>query len=320
MRISVVVPTCNRTELLRRCLTALCTQQFDRKQYEIIVADDAGSTETKRLVEQVGQNGVRCVYVPVIGKHGPAAARNAGIRVSRGEIIAFTDDDCIPRRDWLREGAGAFVDGVAGASGKVLVPMNGKKPTDYEVNAARLQFSEFVTASCFYRRHALLNIGGFDERFRMAWREDSDLFFTLMKRQHRLAYAPKAVVEHPVRPARWGVSIGQQKKNIFNALLYKKHPDLYRERLKPVIPWHYYVIVLALAAALSGMLTESGALTLSGLGAWSIGTALFCARRLRNSSHSPAHVAEMLLTSVVIPPTCIFWRIVGAIRYRVWFL
>ncbi len=87
--------------------------------------------------------------------------------------------------------------------------------TDYELNARNLVRSEFVTANCFYRKQALEAVGGFDERFRMAWREDSDLFFSLLERSNgsgpsAFVQAPDAVVVHPVRPAGWGVSISQQ--------------------------------------------------------------------------------------------------------------
>ncbi len=317
IKVSVIVPTCGRTELLKRCLAALCTQRFDKDRYEIIVVDDVGSIETKRVVDGI-DHGVRCRYIPVVGRHGPAAARNAGIRVSRGEIIAFTDDDCIPRPDWLNAGVGVFVDGIAGASGKVEVPIP-ERPTDYEVNAARLQFSEFVTASCFYRKYALLKVGGFDERFETAWREDSDLFFRFLKGENRLAQAPDAVVVHPVRPAPWGISIRQQRKNMYNALLYKKHRDFYRKMLKPVFPWHYYLIVLALIASLTGVALGHPVSALTAFSVWLLATGIFCVRRLRGLSHSFTHIAEMIVTSVAIPPTCIFWRLVGAIRYRVLF-
>lgn len=319
VRVSVIIPTSGRTELLKRCLTALCTQDFDRSQYEIIVADDAGSPETKRLVKGMDVNGTSLRYVPVTGNHGPAAARNTGLRHSRGEIVAFTDDDCIPSPEWLKAGTAAFVDGIVGASGKIVVPLP-ERPSDYELNASRLEFSQFVTANCFYRKPALMKIGGFDERFRIAWREDSDLFFRLLKGQNRLTEAPDAIVVHPVRPAPWGISISQQKKNVFNALLYKKHRRFYRERLKPVFPWHYYAIVLALIVSVVSLVTGHRDLSLGAFAFWFVATLFFCLHRLKRSSRAPKHVLEMAVTSLVIPPVCIFWRLVGAVRYRVFFL
>jgi glycosyltransferase involved in cell wall biosynthesis len=318
IKVSVIVPTCGRAELLKKCLAALACQVFERSSYEVIVVDDAASRETRRVVEEYEQKGLMVRYIPVIGKHGPASARNTGLRLSRGEIIAFTDDDCIPDPRWLKTGTMAFMDGIVGASGKLVVPL-AEKPSDYEMNAARLEHSQFVTANSFYRRPALVGIGGFDERFRTAWREDSDLFFRLLKAEKKLTHVPEAVVVHPVRPAPWGISVKQQRKNVFNALLYKKHRDLYRQKLKPVFPWHYYLIVLALILSIVSALAHKPVPGFGLFFAWVLGTVLFCAHRLRGSSHSVGHVLEMIVTSIAIPPVCIFWRLVGAVKYRVLF-
>src|SRR5207249_4945767 len=151
----------------------------------------------------------------------------------------------IPTPEWLRAGLAQFRDGVIGVTGRVVVPLP-QLPSDYERDAAGLEHGEFVTANCFYRRDALAAVGGFDERFTAPWREDSDLFFSLLERrardhpERRFVWARDAVVIHPVRPAPWGVSLGQQRKAMFNALLFKKHPRLYRQRVQPAPPWHYY--------------------------------------------------------------------------------
>ena len=151
-----------------------------------------------------------------------------------------------------------------GVCGRIIVPLP-PAPTDYERDAAGLETAEFATANCFYRREALEAVGGFDERFTAAWREDTDLFFALLERGDR-ARAPEAVVIHPVRPARWGISIRQQRKSMFNALLFKKHPALYRERIQASPPLHYYGIVGALLVALVGMVSGRGRVTMIGGG------------------------------------------------------
>src|SRR4051812_48386246 len=107
MRVSVVIPTYRRPDLLGRCLAALAAQDFDPSAYELLVADDAASDATRKQVEALTAHpAVR--YVPVTGPHGPAAARNAGWRAARGPVIAFTDDDCIPDRGWLAAGVGVL--------------------------------------------------------------------------------------------------------------------------------------------------------------------------------------------------------------------
>ncbi len=321
--VSVVVPTCRRPALLRRCLQALFAQDFEPCAYEVIVVDDAPCEETRRLVEgwcggAAAREG-RLRYVPVQGTHGPAAARNLGWRAARGEIIAFTDDDCIPDPRWLRAGLRAFVEGVEAVSGRIIVPLT-SAPTDYEYNAAHLAHAEFVTANCFYRRSALEALGGFDERFTTAWREDTDLFFRLLKLNAKCLHAPEARVIHPVRPADWGVSLRQQRKSLFNALLYKKHPQLYRRHIQARPPWHYYGCVGALLLCAVCLLMQCWPPALGALCLWAWLTGNFCAQRLRKTSHAPAHVLEMIITSILITPLSIYWRLRGALKFRVFFL
>jgi glycosyltransferase involved in cell wall biosynthesis len=293
--VSVVIPSCNRPELLERCLAALRRQSLDPGCFEVIVIDDSRT------------------------RQGPATARNLGWRRAQAPIIAFTDDDTEPHADWLLHGLQAFAEGVDAVTGRVLMPVP-QVPTDYERDARGLERGEFVTANCFVRRDLLEEVGGFDENFRLAWREDSDLQFRLLQCGARIVHAPDALVVHPVRLAPWGVSLRQQRKVMFDALLFKKHRRLYRERIRATPRWDYYAIVAALALAM--VCLALGAETGFGLalGAWLVLTARFCARRLRGTAKTWPHVLEVALTSMLIPPLALFWRLVGALRFRVGFV
>ncbi len=320
VQVSVVVPTYKRSGMLSRCLAALAAQDLEPNAYEVVIADNAGSEDTRRVVESwAKQSAARIVYVSANHHPGPAAARNAGWRSATGHIIAFTDDDCIPEPGWLRSGVAAFTANVTAVAGQVIVPL-GPSPTDYERNEAGLQNAEFVTANCLCRRDVLQKIGGFDERFTAAWREDSDLQFTLLKNGCTIARCPTAVVRHPVRPARWGVSVRQQRKNQYNALLYKKHPRLYLTRIQRWPPWSYYLMVVALLVAVASALWGWEWLTAAAVTVWLVLAGEFCWRRLRHTSCAPSHVIEMIGTSVLIPPLAIFWRLRGSFRFRVLFL
>jgi glycosyltransferase involved in cell wall biosynthesis len=318
VQVSVVVPTYKRPHLLERCLAALTAQDFPADKFEIVVADDAGDPDTWCAVRRWRKkSGARVRYVRVRERHGPAAARNAGWRAAAGRVIAFTDDDCVPARDWLR--AGLFGLGKRAAVwGRVIVPLP-PNPTDYERDAARLGSAGFVTANCFCRRDVLVEIGGLDENFTAPWREDSDLYFSLLDRNYEVRHAPRARVVHPVRPAPWGASLRQQRKISFDALLYKKHPTHYRTRIRRAPRWDYYGIIALLLVALLGAATGQLWLTgIAGVG-WLIATIALCLTRLRQTSHRLQHVAEVAVTSVLIPPLAVFWRFVGAIKYRVLF-
>jgi GT2 family glycosyltransferase len=313
-----------RDALLERCLRALLAQDIAPDAYEIVVADDGASEATRCVVRRdarnAGESGLQVRYLAVVGAHGPAAARNVAWRAAHALIIAFTDDDCIPAPGWLHCGLEALSDETtAGASGRLVMP-SPPRPTDYELNAARLAEGQFITANSFYRRAALAMVGGFDERFTMAWREDSDLQFALLERGMALVSAPDAVVTHPIRPAPWHISLGQQRRNVFNALLYKKHPALYRMLVQPSPPWRYYAILVALFVTLGGGLLRRPRLALASATLWALLTGKFCARRVTKTSHAPRHIAAMLATLALIPPLAVYWRLRGALRWRVWFL
>ena len=332
-RVSVIVPTSRRELLLERCLDALSRQLLPTVDYEVIVVDDGPSHHTRQLAamwrKRAAARGLELRYVVNTGAPGPAAARNMGWRLSRAELIAFTDDDTVPSPGWLRCGLAPFGAGADVVCGRVEIPLPAR-PTDHQREASRLEHAEFATANCFIRRGILAAVGGFDERFRHAWREDSDLYFRLLDRRASIVRAPHAMVIHPVRPVRWGASLRQLRRIAFDALLYKKHPQRYRQQIDTAPRWNYYAIVLALlvtfgapAAGLAWPMETAPAVVVplaAGAACTWLGlTALLCARRLRGTSRVPAHMAEVVLTSALVPPLAVFWRLAGAIRYRVAF-
>lgn len=286
LAVSVVIPTCGRPDLLQRCLAALERQSLDRSRFEILVEDDSATRD------------------------GSAAARNRGWRRAQAPIVAFTDDDTEPQARWLEEGLKSFSCDTSAVVGRIVMPVS-PQPTDYEKDAQGLERSEFVTANCFVRKRVLEELGGFDERFRLPWREDSDLHFRLLAGGYRITRAPQAVVLHPVRPAPWGVSLRQQKKVMFDALLFRKHRELYRSRIRATPRWDYYAIT---ALLLLGILSPGFLL------GWLVLTGNFFAQRLHGTSRAPGHVLELVLTSIAIPPLSVLWRLVGAARFRVVFL
>ena len=318
MRVSVVVPTFRRPELLGRCLAALARQSFEG-EWEIIVADDANEPACRHLVERLVATIPRLRYVGVTGRHGPAAARNRGWRLARGEIIAFTDDDCLSDSGWLAAGLEPFHDElVVAVTGQTIVPLP-PAPTDHERNTAGLESSEFITANCFCRRTALEAVGGFDEQFTTAWREDSDLHFRLLDTGGKIVRQSAAVVVHPARPAPFAASLREQRKAMFEALLFRKHPDHFRRRIHPQWPPIYYLIVLAAATCLIAAALGYFVVAVISAAIWLLTTLWFALRRLRSTSRSPRHIAEMLLTSAAIPFLSVFWRLYGGVRFRVLF-
>lgn len=319
MKVSVVVPTYKRPHLVTRCVDALVQQSFPSSEFEIIVVTDGPDEETVKALETFRDKKapvVKCYSLQK--KKGPAAARNFGWRMSRSRLIAFTDDDCIPDKKWLEGFWNQFLKSAGSKiafTGKTIVPIP-PIPTDYERNIAQLANAEFITANCACTKLALEKVGGFDEQFTMAWREDSDLQFRFIEQRIPILPVRNAIVTHPVRKAPWGVSLKEERKGIFNALLYKKFPVLYKKRIQPMPPWHYYLILLFLILTLVGFISGSLIVTWTSLSAWFAFTLWFTTKRLMYTSHSFNHVIEMIVTSALIPILSLYWRLYGAWKFK----
>jgi len=317
-RISVVIPTYKRPDLLKKCLDALVAQSLEKSEYEVIVVSDGYDQRTQNLVLSYRLYNFKYLFLPE--KKGPAAARNMGWNNAMGKLIAFTDDDTIPHHNWLKAYLENYNEDLAVAfTGKVKVPLS-DVPTDYELNTANLEHAEFVTANCALTRTALEIVNGFDERFSMAWREDSDLEFKLLQQDIHIHHVPEALIVHPVRQAPWGISIQEQRKGMFNALLYKKYPDLYRKKIQTKPCWNYYAMILALFLLVVAVGNDHFWLALICAACYAYLLVNFITKRLLFTSKRRSHVWEMIATSVAIPFLSVYWQLYGAYKYRVLFL
>jgi len=318
--ISVVIPTHGRPELLMRCLCAVIDQSYPANRFEIVVVEDGGPGDAEQVVRGLQERhpGARLQYLAV-EQGGPGAARNAGLRYASGDLIAFTDDDTIPDRCWLYEGARALQEGADAASGRTVVPLS-DDPTDAEANVQSLERATFPTCNVFVKRDWLERVGSFDPRFKRAYREDSDLEFRLLDAGARVARANDAVVVHPPRPERPFASLRQQRNQFYDALLYRKHPRRFRATIRANPPIRYYAITLAQAGSFAAAVLGRPRVALLTTAIWATLSGRFFVRRARGRSQTPDHLAELALTSVLIPPLAVFWRLRGAWAFRVPFL
>ena len=238
---SVVIPTYNRKDHLLRALDALAQQTFP--DFEVVVVDQ--SEPPVEIPEEYKHKlALRLVYSEA---RGPALARNKGIREATGHVVAFTDDDCIPERDWLEKAARHFDERpIAGLEGRIRSEKLGD-PKYRTVSNVDFEGIGFMTANMFYRRDLLRRINGFDERFR-DFREDTDLAWRVMEFGD-IPHARDAVVFHPPHLATVERESQVERAKMFrlDPLLLERHPDKYIElirmerhyRYKPGF-WHHF--------------------------------------------------------------------------------
>lgn len=203
MRFSVVIPTYDRPEPLRRCLEGFL--RLDHPSWELLVVNDGGQTSFAAIDDALR---ARLPLTTIDAPHrGPAAARNAGARAARGQFLAFTDDDCIPEPDWLRQlergfggenaavlGGAAinpFPDSTAAVTWEVYLEFLREYFRDAEGNGLMLPSNNLA-----YRREAFFSLGGFDETFPLAAAEDVDLAYRAVGAGLRQRYFDDARVWH----------------------------------------------------------------------------------------------------------------------------
>ena len=324
---SVVIPTCQQPALLLKCLDALGRQRLPRDQFEIIVVDERNSAETETAVllfaKQIARDGmpIEVRYLGQPEQHGLAAARNRGWRAARGRVIAFTDADCLPEPAWLSAALTCFQRGAQVLSGQLRVHLP-NQPTPLDRTATFLKRAEFMAANCFCRKSTLERVGGFEEAFDTDWREDSDLQFKFLQAGIPIGKCPEAIVVYPIRPCPWYELLQDERNNCYDALLYKRHPQLFRERIptyrRQIVG--YYASVVSIILGLIGLLTGLVNIAIPGLCIWTILSTDRVLHHLPSRPLTWAIFKRVMLTAIVTPFLSVYWRLYGAVKYRVLYL
>lgn len=206
--ISVVIPTCERPQLIAKCLANLTGAD------EIIVSDDSRTDRTWKLIRDQFP-GVKWVRGP---QRGPAANRNFGASQASGDWVAFVDDDCIPSHLWVEKLRHALTETIL-VEGKTICPDKTNHPFEEVVE----NLSGGLLWSCNFgiRRDFFSKLGGFDEDFLEAGGEDLEFAWRVRQSGVQILFAPEAVVYHPARRLtlrRWFYRVFQDRWHLLYRL------------------------------------------------------------------------------------------------------
>ncbi|MEV6963151.1 glycosyltransferase [Streptomyces sp. NPDC051207] len=317
---AVVIPTLGRPSL-GACLRALALADGPGPERVVLVddrPDPAGPAVTAHVPPALRP---RTTVVRGAAR-GPAAARNAGWRAA-GDVpwIVFLDDDVVPGPGWAHDLAvdlAAATGRVAGVTARIEVPLpSGRRPTDWERATAGLATARWITADLAYRRTALESVGGFDERFRRAFREDADLALRLLDAGWTLTEGRRTTT-HPVRPTGRWTSVRVQAGNADDVLMTRLHGRDWWHRAgapRGRLPAHLAITAAGLGAVACALLHRPRSAAYCGA-AWLAGTAEFTTARVLPGPRTRDEILTMLLTSAAIPPAATWHWLRGRITHR----
>lgn len=269
--VSIIVPVFNGQKVVAACIESLLTQDYPMNRYEIIVVDNGSTDRTKELIEgfqTLGSRGqgktknqnldsstysLRYVYE---FQRGSYKARNTGISYAKGEIIAFTDSDCIADKSWLKHGVEAFsgkgVGCVAGGI-KGATPTNFVEKYQNDKNMlSQREASKFFnylffaqTANAFYRKEVFDKIGFFEDKWQTAG--DADFSWRMQREtDYKVVFKDDAVVYHKHRGSVRAYFLQGIKNGEGNVLLFKRYQaNLSRKTVKQIL-WTIFWMVRSL--------------------------------------------------------------------------
>lgn len=233
LKVSAIVPTRNRPEILKRCLDSIVQSQSGYAYDELLIVDNSDDEAKIRLNRQIAQE-LGVLYCQEV-RPGLSFARNAGIKAATGDIIVFADDDFVVKKDWIRNLVPNYADNeVMCCTGRMLPYRQDEASTVFnrtmgydkgdrrriftadDINLLKLLKTVTLIGRmrlgdktpvpwavgagfCSFRKCIFVKLGYFDEDLRVGTvsaGEDMDMFYRILKSRYKIVYEPKAVVNH----------------------------------------------------------------------------------------------------------------------------
>lgn len=225
MESSIIIPAYNSQNTIAGLIKACLNQSV---KTEIIVVDDGSTDNTAGMAKRYP---VKYVFQE---NAGPAAARNTGWKAASGEFIFFTDSDCIPGPDWIKEGLSKYDSPQVGGVGGSYDIANPDSLLARCIHQEIIQRHSHISGgtnflgsfNVSYRRKVLEEVRGFDDSFLWASAEDNDLSYRILKKGYKLVFAPEIKVLHFHTQDLLEYLREQERHGYWRIKLYRLHPDM----------------------------------------------------------------------------------------------
>ncbi|MFH1545302.1 MAG: glycosyltransferase [archaeon] len=227
--ISVIIPTFNAEKTIKDCINSILKQKIN-EEIELIVVDDGSNDRTREILKSFGGKAKL-----IEQKHkGPAAARNNGAKNAKGEIILFTDSDCVVGENWVDEMSKPLKE-------KEAVGVQGSYKTEQKELIARFiqieieerygkmkkeKYIDFIGSySAAYWKAVFQEFGGFNESFSIASGEDPELSYRISEKGLKMVFNPGAIVYHTHPTSMLQYFKIKFFRGYWRVLLYRKHKE-----------------------------------------------------------------------------------------------
>lgn len=234
--VSIIVPVYNGERTLDKCIKSLLYLEYPKEKYEIIVVDN---NSTDNSIEIAKKYPVKLLHE---GKQSSYAARNFGVKNAKGEIVAYTDADCVVDKEWLRQLVKNFKDEtIAGVGGEILAynpksiverysdkndVLSQKSNFNFEIVGFKMPF--MATANAAYKKQILNEIGLFDDSFTSGG--DVDLAWRITLNGYKIVFEPKALIYHRHRTTLYGLFKQFFRYGEGHPKLFRKHNAIFSKK------------------------------------------------------------------------------------------
>ena len=318
--VTIVVPTHQRPSMLSRLLESCCGLTYPRDRLEVIVV--GGARDPGREVVQAFAKradfpvSYRIVRDDMFGS--ASFKRNEGARAAHGTVLAFTDDDCMVRSEWLTAAVHLFqAPEVGGVEGAVDIPRPYRPTLTYRGSQRLSLAGGYQTCNMLYRKAVFEECGGFDQRLPY-YLEDTDLAYTLMERGYVIPFAPMATVAHPVEPARPLKTLTLATTVERMPYLFFKHGAM-RARLRKSVKVfnrsHYLYLALYLGGFSAGLVEPILGAEVLGLGLCAL-LVVHLVHDFRGLHFTFSELAVTALCYPIVPVLRLFYWLKGLLKLR----